>query len=89
MLYSLPVSLDRSVVGPLSIIISPQVGVRGRDAGCPAPPARIRTCALTHPAPALSPDGKSLRRPRVQDGDAGPELPTEGVETLPWEVAPL
>ena len=27
--------------------------IRGRDAGCPAPPAQIRTCALTHPAPAL------------------------------------
>ena len=24
---------------------------RGRDAGCPAPPAQIRTCALTHTAP--------------------------------------
>ena len=26
---------------------------RGRDTGCPAPPARIRTCALTHTAPTF------------------------------------
>ena len=26
---------------------------RGRDAGCPAPPAQIRTCALTHTAPTF------------------------------------
>ncbi len=25
----------------------------GRDAGCPAPPAQIRTCPLRHPAPPL------------------------------------
>ena len=28
--------------------------VRGRDAGCPAPPAQIRTCPLGHPAPTSS-----------------------------------
>ena len=26
---------------------------RGRDGGFPPPPAQIRTCALTHPAPTL------------------------------------
>ena len=26
---------------------------RGRNAGCPAPPAQIRTCALTHTAPTF------------------------------------
>ena len=50
---------------------------RGRDAGCPAPPAQIRTCPLGHPAPPLgsaphSADGKSLVRPRVSDFQPGP-----------------
>ncbi len=45
---------------------------RGRDAGCPAPPAQIRTCPLRHPAPPLGcamagADGKSLIRPRVSN----------------------
>ena len=62
---------------------------RGRSAGCPAPPAQIRTCALTHPAPALSVDGKSLRRPRVEDGHGGPVLPAQGVQTFPWVACPL
>ena len=30
--------------------------LRGRDAGCPAPPAQIRTCALTHTAPTSGRD---------------------------------
>ena len=63
--------------------------IRGRSAGCPAPPAQIRTCALTHPAPALSVDGKSLRRPRVEDGHGGPVLPAQGVQTFPWVACPL
>ena len=50
---------------------------RGRDAGCPAPPAQIRTGPLGHPAPPLgsaphSADGKSLVRPRVSDFQLGP-----------------
>ena len=50
---------------------------RGRDAGCPAPPAQIRTGPLGHPAPPLgsaphSADGKSLVRPRVSDFQPGP-----------------
>ena len=45
---------------------------RGRDAGCPAPPAQIRTCPLRHPAPPLGcamagADGKALIRPRVSN----------------------
>ena len=28
-------------------------GDRGRNAGYPAPPAQIRTCALTHTAPTF------------------------------------
>ena len=49
----------------------------GRDAGCPAPPAQIRTCPLRHPAPPLgcaptSADGKSLVGPRVSDSQLGP-----------------
>ena len=35
---------------------------RGRDAGCPAPPAQIRTCPLRHTAPTSGIDGR-LRRP--------------------------
>ena len=50
---------------------------RGRDAGCPAPPAQIRTGPLGHPAPPLgrahaSADGESLIRPRVSDFQLGP-----------------
>ena len=50
---------------------------RGRDAGCPAPPAQIRTGPLGHPAPPLgsaphSADGKSLVWPRVSDFQPGP-----------------
>ena len=53
------------------------VSYRGRDAGCPAPPAQIRTGPLGHPAPPLgsaphSADGKSLVRPRVSDFQLGP-----------------
>ncbi len=59
------------------------------DAGSPAPPAQIQTCALTHPAPALSTDGKSLRRPRVEDGDGGPVIPAQRIEPFPAEAVPL
>ncbi len=58
--------------------VSPDaVYYRGRDAGCPAPPAQIRTGPLGHPAPPLgsaphSADGKSLVRPRVSDFQPGP-----------------
>ena len=50
---------------------------RGRDAGCPAPPAQIRTCPLRHPAPPLGcamagADGNSLIRPRVSNFQFGP-----------------
>ena len=50
---------------------------RGRDAGCPAPPAQIRTCPLRHPAPPsgcamAGADGKSLIRPRVSNFQFGP-----------------
>ena len=53
-------------------VSSDAVYYRGRDAGCPAPPAQIRTGPLGHPAPPLgsaphSADGKSLVRPRVSD----------------------
>ena len=36
---------------------------RGRDAGCPAPPAQIRTCALTHTAPTFGSDRGPLGPP--------------------------
>ena len=50
---------------------------RGREAGCPAPPAQIRTCPLGHPAPPsgsamADADGKSLIRPRVSNERPGP-----------------
>ena len=35
---------------------------RGRDAGCPAPPAQIRTSALTHTAPTFGSDRSPLDR---------------------------
>ena len=48
---------------PSSPWVSLRHRFRGRDAGCPAPPAQIRTCALTHTAPTFGSD----RDPR---GDA-------------------
>ena len=36
---------------------------RGRDAGCPAPPAQIRTCPLRHTAPTSGNDGRPRRPP--------------------------
>ena len=58
-------------------VSSDAVYYRGRDAGCPAPPAQIRTGPLGHPAPPLgsaphSADGKSLVWPRVSDFQPGP-----------------
>ena len=58
-------------------VSSDAVCSRGRDAGCPAPPAQIRTGPLGHPAPPLgsaphSADGKSLVWPRVSDFQPGP-----------------
>ena len=69
---------DRSSRAWLWTSVSPDaVYYRGRDAGCPAPPAQIRTGPLGHPAPPLgsaphSADGKSLVRPRVSDFQPGP-----------------
>ena len=58
-------------------VSSDAVYYRGRDAGCPAPPAQFRTCPLRHPAPPLgsaphSIDGKSLIRPRMSNFQPGP-----------------
>ena len=40
--------------GVAAQVIAPEGGdYCGRDAGCPAPPAQIRTCPLRHPAPPL------------------------------------
>ena len=39
------------------------ISFRGRDAGCPAPPAQIRTCALTHTAPTFGSDRGPLGPP--------------------------
>ena len=36
---------------------------RGRDAGCPAPPAQIRACPLRHTAPTSGNDGRLRRQP--------------------------
>ena len=38
---------------PIAVIVSEHNDYCGRDAGCPAPPAQIRTCPLRHPAPPL------------------------------------
>ena len=55
------------------VIVSEYGDYRGRDAGCPAPPAQIRTCPLRHPAPPLGcTDGESVVRPRVSDFQPGP-----------------
>ena len=60
----------------------------GREAGCPAPPAQIRTCPLRHPAPPLgrasgSADGEASIRPRVSDFQPGPVSRGQAVDTGP------
>ena len=49
--------------------------LRGRDAGYPAPPAQIRTCALTHTAPTSGSDRGPLDR-RIRSAAWYTELPT-------------
>ena len=50
--------LDNSVVCCRAPELTTTFG-RGRNTGFPVPPAQIRTCALTHPAPASAIDGKT------------------------------
>ena len=45
---------------------------RGRELGCPSPPAQIRTCALTHPAPTPGVDDKPLARPPLSASNCDP-----------------
>ena len=47
---------------------------RGRDADYSAPPAQIPACALTHGAPTLSFDDKSLIWPWMTDSGLGPVI---------------
>ena len=57
---------------------------RGRDAGCPAPPAQIRTCPLRHPAPPSGQvDGKPLARPWVSNRQLRPVGRDQLVHLLP------
>ena len=67
---------------------------RGRDAGCPAPPAQIRTCPLRHPAPPLGgtrrcANGKTLLWPRVSDFHFRPVLLGEPINAGPLEAVLL
>ena len=57
---------------------------RGREPGYPGPPAQIRTCALTHPAPALGVDGEALVWPRVTDGGLWPKEAGQAVQRWPF-----
>ena len=82
--------------GPRRIVCGydPAGSKRGRDAGCPAPPARIRTCPLRHPAPpsgcaSHAADGKSLIRPRVSDFQLGTVCRGQFCESGPIEAVPL
>ena len=49
----------------MEIMVGPKEGAysRGRDAGCPAPPAQIRACPLRHTAPTSGGDGGSRLPP--------------------------
>ena len=66
---------------------------RGRDPGFPGPPAQIRTCALTHTAPALgravAHDGKSFVRPWVSYPQLRPVLVPQCIHFLPGRFVPL
>ena len=66
----------------------------GREAGCPASPAQIRTCSLRHPAPPLGcaprrGDGKSPVRPRVSDFQPRPVGRREMGDPRPAGAVPL
>ena len=56
---------------------------RGRELGCPSPPAQIWTCALTHPAPTSGVDDKPLARPQVTDGGFRPMEAYKAVQCWP------
>ena len=63
---------------------------RGRDAGYPALPAQIRTCALTHPAPPSGRiDGQSLARPWVSDRQLRPVGRDQLVHLVPAVVGTM
>ena len=55
---------------------------RGRDAGCPAPPAQIRTCALTHTAPTSGATAAHSGR-RIRSA-ACVTVPRLGVRPVLW-----
>ena len=55
---------------------------RGRDAGCTAPPAQIRTCALTHTAPTFGSDRSPLDR-RIRS-TAWYTVPRHCVRSVLW-----
>ena len=54
----------------------------GRDAGCPAPPAQIRTCALTHTAPTFGSD-RSPQDRRIRS-TAWYTVPRHCVRSVLW-----
>ena len=56
---------------------------RGRDAGCPAPPAQIRTCALTHTAPTFGSDRGPRGDRRIRSA-ACVTVPRLGVRPVLW-----
>ena len=56
---------------------------RGRKLGCPSPPAQIRACALTHPAPTSGVDDKPLASPQVTDGGFRPMEACKAVQCWP------
>ena len=62
---------------------SPHPRFRGRDAGCPAPPAQIRTCALTHTAPTFGSD-RGPRGDRRIRSTACVTVPRLGVRPVLW-----
>ncbi len=62
---------------------------RGREPGCPGPPAQFPACALTHRAPPLGLDDQPLAWPRVSDPGLGPVGSGEGVDLLPPRAVSL
>ena len=57
---------------------------RGREPGCPGPPARIPAGALAHRAPALGVDGEALVGPRVSDGGFWPVHASQSLGFRPF-----
>jgi hypothetical protein len=62
---------------------------RGRNAGCPAPPAQIPACGITAPGSCLGSDAEALVRVRVYDAHSGNPFFFPVLEAGPGQASPF